>query len=175
MARFSPFRKPGPALPPNGVEPIPGAVGPVTSQQAAEWVRAAAEDLGPHTLHLVQSGQSVLHDGRSHTWEFLLRLPGLGCSGLLSVQPGDDDDPDSPPLSLWREFLPLPDDAATPPAVAWSFTDSPDVVAALTRAGADFVAGPTDMGIRSSFADDGTLHWQTDMYDGTIDVPEPSP
>jgi hypothetical protein len=178
MARFSPFRKPKPAIPPNTVEPIPGARGPVTSHQAAVWAQAAAVAIGPHTLHLVQSGQSILPDGRSHTWEFMLRFPGLGCTGLLSVQPADPDgDPDSPTLSLWREFLPLPDAAATPPSLPepWSFADSPDVVAALARAGADFVAGPTDMGIRSFFAGDGTLHWRTDMYDSTIDIPDGEP
>lgn len=176
MTRFSPFKRPRPEIPPNSVERIPGARGPVTSQEAAAWVQTAAVAIGPHTLHLVQSGQSILHDGRSHAWEFMLRFPGLGCTGLLSVQPADPDgDPDSPSLSLWQEFLPLPDDAATPPSVAWSFTDSPDVVAALTRAGADFVAGPTDMVIRSAFADDGTLRWQTDSYDGTVDVPDGEP
>ncbi|MGM0386227.1 MAG: hypothetical protein ACQERF_09655, partial [Actinomycetota bacterium] len=81
MTRFSPFRKPKPEIPPNSVETIPHARGPVTSQQAAAWVRAAAVALAPHTLHLVQSGQSILPDGRSHTWEFMLRFPNLGCSG----------------------------------------------------------------------------------------------
>ncbi|MGM0385307.1 MAG: hypothetical protein ACQERF_04905, partial [Actinomycetota bacterium] len=147
-------------------------------QQAAAWVRAAAVALAPHTLHLVQSGQSILPDGRSHTWEFMLRFPDLGCTCLLSVQPADpDEDPDLPSLGLWHEFLPLPDDAATPPSFpeTWTFADSPDVVAALARAGADFVAGPTDMGIRSFFASDGTLHWRTDVYDGTIEVPDGEP
>ena len=173
MRSFGSFRRPRPALPPNSVEPIPGARGPVTSRQAAEWVQAAAAAIGPHTLHLIQSGQSILADGRSHTWEFMVRFRDLGCTGLLSVQPSDPDgDPDAPSLSLWREFLPVRDDAATPPSLLWSFTDSPDVVAALASAGADFVAGPTDMGIASTFDGDGTLCWRTDALGGIIEIPD---
>lgn len=171
MRAFGSFRKSQPMLPPNSVEPIPGARGPVTSRQAAACVRAAAADISPHTLHLVQSGRSILPDGRSHTWEFMLRFPDLGCSGLLSVQPNDPDgDPDSPTLGLWREFLPLSDDAATPPSLAWSFSDSPDVVAALTRAGANLVAGPTS--IASTFDGEDVLHWWTDCGGEVIRVPD---
>ncbi len=117
MRSFGSFRRPRPALPPNSVEPIPGARGPVTSRQAAEWVQAAAAAIGPHSLHLVQSGQSILADGRSHTWEFMVRFRDLGCTGLLSVQPSD---PDGDGTLCWRTDAPggiiqIPDAATHEP------------------------------------------------------------
>ena len=49
---FGPFRRPRPALPQNSVEHIPGARGPVTSRQAAEWVRADALGRWAYHCHL---------------------------------------------------------------------------------------------------------------------------
>jgi hypothetical protein len=75
-------------------------------------------------------------------------------------------------MQLRREFSPLSLPAASPQpsAVPWSFADSIKVVAALTRAGADFVAGPTDIGVTSAIDGSGTLSWKTHYYGRTIQV-----
>ena len=142
--------------------------------EASGIARDAADEVASDAaLEVVQSGLSILHDGRSTTWEFLLRFPRLRCSAVFTVEASDlESDPDAPSMQLRREFSLVGREPGTAGSrsMSWSFADSPRVVEALTRAGADFAAGPTDMSIVSFVDSEGRLGWRTEGYDGPIEV-----
>lgn len=135
--------------------------GPLTAIEAFEMALAEAQALDPRTqLILVTSGTDIQANGRSFVWEFLFGLEARKGMVMVSLFP-DINAPDVESAAVHvkrriqgsdgKSFVPLP----------FEFRDSPEVVAELSAAGVDFVAGPTDMKLESGFSADGKAVWIT--------------
>jgi hypothetical protein len=167
MSLLDRFRK-GPATPSVTRQKIQDRPGPMTALESWVIVKPIAMQLDAGArLTLITSGLDITPQGRSFSWEYLFLLPGMGARALFTLSPPEDaDDIDSAPIFLTLRINPASaSDLKSSAALPEPFRDSPDVVAELSAAGVDFVAGPTDMKLESRLLPSGDAVWVTYYWD----------
>lgn len=145
--------------------------GPMTAHEAWAMALPQARALDPDAkLVLVTSGTDLQADGRSFTWEFLFHLANRKVRLLLTYEPADSAaEPDGQPVAQVRRINPAPEQQVA--ALPLAFRDSPEVVAAFSRGGVDFVAGPGDMKLEAKVSATGQAVWVTYYWDGEHGTP----
>jgi hypothetical protein len=136
----------------------------VTAREALALVQPAVlETSTKPVLLLITSGTDISADGRAGTWEFVFHFPARVAQGVYSLEPRDPEVSDGGLRMKWR-LSPRPDAKGEDAALPLDFTDSPQAVEDLNRAGVDWVAGDTDMTLATKRLPSGEVVWVTESY-----------
>lgn len=147
-----------------GSRELPQTGGRVTAREALALVYPAVlETSKKPVLLLITSGTDINAEGRSGTWEFVFHFPAPVAQGVYSLEPRDPEVSDSDLRLRWR-LSPRPDVKGNDAALPLDFTDSPEAVRDLNRAGVDWVAGDTDMTLATKRLPSGEVVWVTESY-----------
>lgn len=147
-----------------GIRELPQAGGPVTAREALDIVYPAVLEVSKQpVLVLITSGSDISAEGRSGTWDFVFHFPARLGQGAYSLEPLDPDASGSGLRMTWR-ISPRLDVKGEDSGLPLDFTDSPEAVRNLTRAGADWVAGDPDMTLATRRLSSGDVVWATESY-----------
>lgn len=147
-----------------GSRELPQTGGPVTAREALALVYPTVVEISkkPVLLHIT-SGTDISAEGRSGTWEFVVHFPARLAQGVYSLEQRDPEGSDRGLRMTWR-LSPRLDVKGEDVALPLDFTDSPQVVQDLNRAGVDWVAGDSDMTLATKRLPSGEVVWATESY-----------
>jgi hypothetical protein len=147
-----------------GSRELPQARGRVTAREALALVYPAVlETSKKPVLLVITSGTDINAEGRSGTWEFVFHFPARAAQGVYSLEHRDPEVSDGDLRMTWR-LSPRPDAKGDDAALPLEFTDSPEAVRDLNRAGVDWVAGDADMTLGTKRLPSGEVMWVTEAY-----------
>lgn len=147
-----------------GSRELPQTGGRVTAREALALVSPAVLETSkrPVLLHIT-SGTDITAEGRSGTWELVFHFPARIAQGVYSLEHRDPEVSDGGLRMRWR-LSPRTDVKDEDAALSLEFTDSPEAVRDLDRAGADWVAGDPDMTLATKRLPSGEVVWATESY-----------
>jgi hypothetical protein len=147
-----------------GSRELPQTGGGVTAREALALVYPEVlETSRTPILLLITSGTDISAEGRSGTWELVFHFPARFAQGVYSLEHRDPEVSESGLRMRWR-ISPRPDVKGEDAALPLEFTDSPEAVRDLSRAGVDWVAGDADMTLASKRLPSGEVVWATESY-----------
>lgn len=179
-------------------EVVRGKTGPLTASQALELAVKMARKVDPSFKLKRVACESIDHQGRGWTWEFLFDFPGRIAAGDITIAPCDsfgetgrqpvclsatlrskaaegivqllDQFKNDPAtLSYLSNVYQLRDDGRL--YLPLKFRDSPQVVEKLTAQGVDFFSRTSNLSLSTRILPDGEIAWITSIDDREYRIP----